>query len=375
MAYPEPNSPFILHTDASESGLGAVRYQQQNGKLRVIAYAPRSLSPGEKNYHLHSGKLEFLAMKWAICDHFRDFLYYAPSFVVFTDSNPLTYVLSTARLNATGHRWVGERAEFKFTIRYRPGKSNVGADTLSRTADDMIQYMESCSQETSQGELKTIIDTAQLQEQERVNWVSSLTDDPSIFNVDASESSGRSTLTLKPTEIRKAQMEDSVVGRIYSFLREGKQPHANLRAKECPNTRTLLQKLSIDADGVMRRSNGKYNNQIVLPRKFHSMVLIELHDNMGHIGAELVLNLARDRFYWPKMQKDVEHYVQNLCRCIKQKAPRFKNRAPLQPIITSSPFELVSIDFVHLEKSNGGYEYILVIIDHFTRCSSIPHEE
>ena len=171
MAYPGPNSPFILHTDASESGLGAVLYQQQNGKLRVIAYASRSLSPAEKNYHLHSGKLEFLAMKWAICEHFRDYLYHAPSFVVFTDNNPLTYVLSPAKLNATGHRWVGELAEFNFTIRYRPGKSNVDADTLSRTADDMIQYMESCSQETSQEELKTIIDTAQLQEQGRVNWV------------------------------------------------------------------------------------------------------------------------------------------------------------------------------------------------------------
>ena len=117
----------------------------------------------------------------------------------------------------------------------------------------------------------------------------------------------------------------------------------------------------------MRRNNGKYNNQIVLPKKFHSMVLKELHDNMGHIGAESVLNLAGGRFYWPKMQKDVEHYVQNLCRCIKQKAPKFQNRARLQPIITSSPFELVSIDFVHLEKSSGGYEYILIIIDYFTR--------
>ncbi len=67
------------------------------------------------------------------------------------------------------------------------------------------------------------------------------------------------------------------------------------------------------------------------------------------------------------MQSDVEHYVKNSCRCIKQKPPRLKTRAPLQPIITSSPFELVSIDFIHLEKSSGGYEYILVIVDHFTR--------
>ena len=69
-AYPEPNSPYVLHTDASESGLGAILYQEQNRKLRVIAYGSWTLTAAEKNYHLHSGKLEILAMKWAICNSF-----------------------------------------------------------------------------------------------------------------------------------------------------------------------------------------------------------------------------------------------------------------------------------------------------------------
>jgi hypothetical protein len=112
--------------------LGAVLYQEQNRKLRVIAYGSRTLTAAEKNYHLHSGKLEFLAMKWAICEQFRDYLYYAPSFVVFTDNNPLTYVLSAAKLNATGLRCVGELAEFNFTIRYRPGKQT---PTLTRSLE------------------------------------------------------------------------------------------------------------------------------------------------------------------------------------------------------------------------------------------------
>ena len=59
--------------------------------------------------------------------------------------------------------------------------------------------------------------------------------------------------------------------------------------------------------------------------------------------------------------------MHNICRCVKQRPPRLKTRAPLQPVITTAPYELVSIDFVHLEKSSGGYEYILVIVDHFTR--------
>ena len=119
MAFPDFEQPFVLHTDASQDGLGAVLYQRQEGRLRVIAYASRTLTPAERNYHLHSGKLEFLALKWSVCDKFRDYLYYAPSFVVYTDNNPLTYILSSAKLNATGQRWVSELADFNFKIKYK----------------------------------------------------------------------------------------------------------------------------------------------------------------------------------------------------------------------------------------------------------------
>ena len=74
--------------------------------MAVIGYGSRTLSPAEQNYHLHSGKVEFLAFKWAITDRFRDYLYYAPSFQVFCDNTPLTYILTSARLDATCHRWV-----------------------------------------------------------------------------------------------------------------------------------------------------------------------------------------------------------------------------------------------------------------------------
>ena len=72
MAYPDFQKPFVLHTYASKDGLGAVLYQYQDDILCVVAYGSRSLTPGEKNYHLLSGKLEFLALKWVVCGQFRD---------------------------------------------------------------------------------------------------------------------------------------------------------------------------------------------------------------------------------------------------------------------------------------------------------------
>ena len=99
LAYADYQRPFKVHTDASENSLGAVLYQEQDdGTTRVIAYASRSLSKSEKRYY--SSKLEFLALKWSICERFHEYLYGA-EIEVHMDNNPLTYVLTTAKLDAT----------------------------------------------------------------------------------------------------------------------------------------------------------------------------------------------------------------------------------------------------------------------------------
>jgi transposase InsO family protein len=67
------------------------------------------------------------------------------------------------------------------------------------------------------------------------------------------------------------------------------------------------------------------------------------------------------------MRRDIEHFVTHVCGCLRQKRPNLPTREPLQSITTTSPFQLIGIDFVHLERSSGGYEYILVVVDHFTR--------
>ena len=106
--------PFELHTDASLSGLGAVLYQTQDGKKRVVAYASRSLKQAEKNYPAH--KLEFLALKWAVVEKFHDYLY-GSKFEAITDNNPLTYILTTAKLDATGQRWVASLSNYQVSER------------------------------------------------------------------------------------------------------------------------------------------------------------------------------------------------------------------------------------------------------------------
>ena len=128
LAYANYTKPFKLHTDASENGLGAILYQKQDdGMEHVIAYASRTLSKSEQNYDAH--KLEFLALKWSITERFHEYLY-GRHFEVYTDNNPLTYILTTAKLDATGQRWVVSLANHNFKIFYRSGKLNVEVDAL-----------------------------------------------------------------------------------------------------------------------------------------------------------------------------------------------------------------------------------------------------
>ena len=123
LAYLDYSKPFILETDASLKGLGAVLSQKgDNNEIHVISYASRSLRPSEKKMRDYSSaKIELMALKWNICDKFKDYLLES-KFTVFTDNNPLCYVKSS-KLGAAQICWLNELALYDFDIVYHTGKS------------------------------------------------------------------------------------------------------------------------------------------------------------------------------------------------------------------------------------------------------------
>ena len=176
LVFPDFNKPFLPETDASKEGLGAMLSQKQgDGCYHPVTFGSHSLNPSEENYH--SSKLEFLALKWSITEHFKECLMYSP-FMVQMDNNPLTYIPTTPNLDATGHWWVGTLASFQFELEYQKGANNSTADALS-------QVPISHSQETIQSFLEGLIVGAAnrgevraskelLEEHEHLSWEASV---------------------------------------------------------------------------------------------------------------------------------------------------------------------------------------------------------
>ena len=357
LGYPDFEKPFLLVTDASKWGLGAILYQQQGDQTKVIGYSSRTTQPAEKNYH--SSKLEFLALKWAVTEAFQEYLYYSPEFEVYTDNNPLTYVLTTSKLNACGQRWVNELANYNFNVHYKPGKQNAAADCLSRSPiDDIKTHISKCTENLSYEEVQALNDAVVNQSLDGEVWIGSV----SAMSVEV-EKTGKSLDKLNSGEIRRYQETDAEVREVIEVL-QGKRMSSGDKRKGLLRER---KKLRLNEEGVLVREAAGGVRQLVIPEGLKKTVYTELHNNMGHLGPERVFELARERVYWPKMLSDITNYIQNQCSCVKQRRPHHNERAPMLSISSAAPGELVSIDFVHLEKSSGGYEYILTVVDHFTR--------
>jgi len=367
LGYADYSSPFELHTDASGCGLGAVVYQIQDGKPCVICYASRGLSKSERNYPAH--KLEFLALKWAICDKFQDYLY-GHKFSVLTDNNPLTYVLTSAKLDATGHRWLSALSTFNFDIKYRPGKSNADADGLSRLPE--LFGNNSSRSEISVRSVQAICESIT-----PTSYVESLCFSTSVLDGDHDvDISGQQIHSFTADDWMKFQEKDPMLHSWMKYVRDGKRPIKHMLPVTSENRAMLrtFDKLKLEA-GVLHREVTVDEHsicQLVLPRDYIPRALTELHNNFGHPGRDRMLSLLRDRCYWPGMKEDVEAWIQNCGRCLRRKTPT-NIRAPLVNITTTHPLELVCMDYLTLETSKGGYSNILVITDHFTRyAQAIP---
>ena len=384
LAFPDFNKPFLLETDVSGKGLGAVLSQKQaDGRYHPIAYASRIMNDTEQRYH--SNKQEFLALKWAVTEQFHEYL--SPygknrnEFVVRTDNNPLTYIFSSTNLDAAGQRWVAQLASYNFSLEYQKGKDNTVADFLSRLdkrlpKEEVQDYLDKIPYPG----VKAVLDNAITPLEERAEL--GVRPDPESGNANQEEAVAARAARLASTNIidwKVEQKDDPVLYQVVKHLRASGEVFKEALL-------TVLDKKAVTAyvkaKGQLLLKNGLLYRktqigpaketifQFVVPQRHRSAAMDGCHQEAAHQGQRRSISLMQERFWWPGMARDLRNRIKKCGRCRKfEAAPPI---APMQPLTCSGPGELLHVDFTSIEetvplKEEPVIRNVLVLQDHFSK--------
>ena len=262
---------------------------------------------------------------------------YRNTFYVYTDNNPLTYVLTTAKLDAMGHRWIAGLANYNFHIHYKSRKSNVEADALSRIdwekGDETIQADSIWAFVTAAitGQGNDHIEAIPCSPQTTESLLPSISDDAHIVCKSITQSSEQSHLThpetdscASETESKlgnsshlypalnlkcmttsdwiEAQSKDKIVGDIIKMYKAKElQKCKETVSQEMRQFLKQRSKLFLRNRILYHKNDTKEIDcpdrnimQLVLPESFRTQALKGCHDDLGHLGVERTLDLLRD---------------------------------------------------------------------------------
>jgi hypothetical protein len=314
---PDYEKPFIITTDASNLGLGAVLSQRGNEESAdaVVCYASRSLRSHETNYS--ATEKECLAVLFGV-ERFREYVL-GRRFLLRTDHKPLTFLQEKRNLSGRLGRWWEKLAEYTFDCEYLPGPLNVTADALSR--DHGMHSNDIREEMTRTTEVSVAVNGVEvnLLGKGLVEWVPLQASDPEIMDA-------------------KRQIEEG------GTVTEGVFARSNLTVK----------------DGLMFSGE-----RIVVPRALRKEMAMAAH-RMGHMGRERTLDHLC-HYWWKGMRDEVSGVLEKCLPCARAKSATRIQRPAAQSIEATRPFEVVGIDYAGpLGETRAGNQYLLLMRCHFS---------
>ena len=280
---------------------------------------------------------------------------YGGTFDVYTDNNPLTYILTTAKLDAMGHRWVASLGPYHFNLYYKPGKLNTDADALSRIHWRLVMAEE----------VKATMDLAQV---DRTVIVEHSVFVDTLENIRIMKSLQTKSVTKK---WQQRQKQDPEIRAIVQMIQEDTWEHYRYSKKDPESMKSYVKvrnELMLHQCLLYRKLRLKNRDedtyQFVVPMEFRKTALSLVHDSFGHIGIDRSTVLMIDRFFWLKMSYEIRQYIQNFERCIRFKQQ--PHQAELVPLDASYPLQTIHMDFLSIGSKKEKDTNVLVITDHFT---------
>jgi len=369
---PRYDKPFIIHTDASMEGVGAILSQvDDQGHEHPIIYISRALKPAEKNYP--TTHQELLAVVYAM-QKFRPYVL-GQKFTIYTDHQPLVHIRNTKDLSGRLARWILYLEPYatngNMNIVYKPGKKNTNADALSRLVLAISK--------NTRGARKERIKTQKEEERQDVTHGSSMTNNNDVTVDDVCPVI---SLDEHAKRIIEWQKTDPMWKHIYEYISVNKYPDEHDAKKKIQFKELCMQYIIIHQQlyhiYFMNNKQQEENSvlQLCLPRTMVKDILKELHDDHGHLSTYKTYIKIMNRYYWVGMYDDIHKHCISCESCIKRKTPHHTPPIPmLSPqrdmIDMYGPAECIAIDWIGpLPLSKNRKTGILTIIDHYTRWAA-----
>lgn len=309
LVQPDFSKPFTIQCDASRVGVGGVLVQRDGeGEEHPIAYVSQKLNKAQRNYTVT--ELECLAA--IVClKRFRPYVE-GLKFKIITDHSSLRWLMSQKDLSGRLGRWSLKLQSFDFDIEYRKGSANIVPDALSRVVEIEEIVVPSISSEI---DLKS--------EQFSSAEYNDLKDKVTQYQENFPDTCVCDEYVYQRVKFRKGEYEEE----------------DSLWRLWLPSALTI---------GVIE------NNHIIAS---------------CHGGFTKTINRIRDKYFWPKMSRDVKLFVSNCetCKCAK---PANKIlRPPMgQQMKTQRPFQRLYMDLLGpYPRTKMGNSMVFVAVDHFTK--------
>jgi len=321
LAYPHPDLPCILDTDASDVAVGAVLSQVVGGVESPIAFFSRVLNSTQRNYC--PTRRELLAVIVSL-QHFRHYLLRA-QVILRTDHHSLKGLRTFKRPEEILARWIETLAEFNFVVEHRPGRLHSNADAVSRMT---------CKQCWGKVALTVWIDECERADE--------------IF-----ESLSVHTLRLLPElsaqDLTQLQSEDPEMGPAYTVMSQDLEPTPDeFRALPLESRHLLAMRPEVFLqDGLLLRTR-EGSTHLIVPVSLGHRLFEITHSGptAGHLGADRTFKQLRDSFFWPGTRQDIAHWYRHCPQCAMSKGSPLRPHGKLQNIPVGAPLDLVTIDIL-----------------------------
>lgn len=343
----DPAAEHELRTDASSYAVGAVFFQIHEDPERsgVISYYSKTLNAAQKRYS--TTERELLAAHMAIME-FKHYLL-GKRFTLITDHSPLRLLQTHKDPHHRLARWVANLMQFDFVVKPIRGSSNVDADTMSR----LIEENDPDADDE---------DLVARPFEEIIRMIQQVTTNSD--QVEANEAQPTVEVIADPSvDIRQEQRQDEFCRRIIDLLEADLSPSE--LDKRCPHFAML--------DDQLHRVNTYRPPTLVVPARRRAAILISLHDSPfgAHLGFQRTYNKIRDRYFWPKMRRDIKKYVASCHKCQRRKVSNVRRQGLTRPLpVAEEVFDTIGIDLItKLPKSNSGHIAILVCTDNLSKLA------